>query len=101
MTHAAEGNAGRLLGGDMRTADRDRVSSSLRECARCWSGVEQGSRGRAPGACGNGCSDRDSYAYREPVGGRVVLCARQPQALLVVCQDEKPVRSAASASALL
>jgi hypothetical protein len=46
MSHDAERNAARFLGGDMGAADRERFSSHLLECAQCWSEVEQGRRGR-------------------------------------------------------
>jgi len=47
MTHDAERDAARFLGGAMSAPDRERFSSHLLQCARCWSEVEQARRGRS------------------------------------------------------
>lgn len=47
MRHDAEHDAARFLGGAMSAPDRERFSSHLLACARCWSEVEQARRGRS------------------------------------------------------
>jgi hypothetical protein len=47
MTHDAEGDAARFLGGAMSVPERERFGSHLLRCAECWSEVEQGRRGRS------------------------------------------------------
>lgn len=47
MRHDAEGDAAAFLGGVMSTPDRERFSSHLLACARCWSEVELARRGRS------------------------------------------------------
>jgi RNA polymerase sigma factor (sigma-70 family) len=47
MTHDAERNAGRFLGGDMAPAEREAFGGHLLRCADCWTEVEQGRRGRS------------------------------------------------------
>lgn len=47
MTHDAERDAARFLGGVMSVQDREQFSSHLLSCADCWSEVEQARRGRS------------------------------------------------------
>lgn len=47
MTHDAERDAAQFLGGAMSGPDRERFSSHLLDCARCWYEVEQARRGRS------------------------------------------------------
>lgn len=47
MTHDAEDDAARFLGGDMAPPERDAFGGHLLRCGECWDEVEQGRRGRA------------------------------------------------------
>lgn len=47
MTHDAEGDAARFLGGDMPPPEREAFGGHLLRCAECWAEVEQGRRGRS------------------------------------------------------
>ena len=47
MTHDAEGDAARFLGGAMTTQEREVFGGHLLRCAECWTEVEQGRRGRS------------------------------------------------------
>ena len=47
MTHDAEGDAARFLGGAMSVQEREEFGGHLLGCSECWTEVEQGRRGRS------------------------------------------------------